>query len=255
MKAFSDFGLIYRRNLVASMRNPVWLLFGLFQPIVYLLLFAPLLGGLGGIPGFPKGSAFTVFTPGLLVMVAMFSTAFAGFGLIDQIRNGIVERLLVTPTNRSSILLGYVSRDLTVLLVQSVVVLAISVPLGLSANIGGIAIALLIMMLSGTFMACSSYALALRLKSEESLSSLLNTIATPLMLLSGVFLPLTLAPKIIQTLASVNPFSYEVNAARSLFLGNFGSSAIVVSAVFLGSLVILSFAWAARSFKRGVSEG
>ncbi len=74
-----------------------------------------------------------------------------------------------------------------------------------------------------------------------------------MLLLSGITLPPTLAPKIIRSLASVNPFAYEVTAARSLFLGNFADSAIAVGLIFLGCLAILAFVWAARSFRKGTA--
>jgi ABC-2 type transport system permease protein len=72
----------------------------------------------------------------------------------------------------------------------------------------------------------------------------------PLLLLSGITLPLTLAPKIIRAIASVNPFACEVTASRALFLGNFGDSAIAVSLVLLSGFAVLAFWWAIRSFRR-----
>src|SRR5512146_2979307 len=135
MKFLSDLGALFVRAVKGSLRNPVWLFVGLFQPILYLLLFAPLLSNLSGVPGFPPGGAYTVFTPGLLVMIALFTTAFAGFGLVDQIRSGVVERFLVTPASRLAILLAYVLRDVAVLLVQSALVVAIALPLGLTVSL------------------------------------------------------------------------------------------------------------------------
>jgi len=253
MRFFRDFGVLFVRAVKGSLRNPVWLFLGLFQPALYLLLFAPLLQGLGSVPGFPSGGAFTVFTPGLLVMVALFGTAYAGFGLVDQIRAGFVERLLVTPTSRLAILLGYVMRDAVVLLLQSCVIVAIALPIGLTVSLPGLLVTFAMMVLTGTLMASCSYALALLVKKEDSLASVINTVATPILLLSGITLPLTLAPKIIRAMASVNPFAYEVTAARSLFLGNFGDSTIAVGLVFLGGLAVLAFIWAARSFRRGTA--
>ncbi len=253
MRFFTDFRLLFIRSVKGSLRNPVWLFLGLFQPALYLLLFAPLLQGLGSIPGFPAGGAYAVFTPGLLVMIALFGTAYAGFGLVDQIRAGVVERLLVTPASRLAILLGYVMRDVVVLLIQSCVIIAIALPMGLSVSLPGLLVTFAMMVLTGTLMASCSYALALILKREDSLASVLNTVATPLLLLSGITLPLTLAPKIIRSLASVNPFAYEVTASRSLFVGNFADSAIKVGIVFLASLALLAFIWAARSFRKGTA--
>lgn len=254
MKAFIDTWWLFKRSMLATLRNPLWLMIGLFQPILYLLLFAPLLQNLGSVPGFPPGGAYTVFTPGLLVMVALFGTAYAGFGLIDQIRNGVVERMMVTPASRLSLLLGFVLRDIVTLIVQSLVVVAIAVPLGLHANPAGLLLTIGMMVLSGAFMASCSYALALRVKDESSLASILNTVSAPLLLLSGITLPLTLAPAIIRSLATANPFAYEVTAARSLFLGDFGSSALVIGFVYLAVLAVIGFAWAARSFRRGTAQ-
>ena len=219
MKFFKDFRTLYVRNIIGTLRNPVWLFIGLFQPVLYLLLFAPLLSNLGSLPGFPPGGAYTVFTPGLLVMIALFGTAFAGFGLVDHIRNGFVERLLVTPASRLAILLAYLLRDVTVLIVQSLLAVLLAAALGLTVNLVGLLVVLALMVLTGTLMASCSYALALLLKREDSLASVINTVATPLLLLSGITLPLTLAPKIIRSIASINPLSYEVTASRALFPG------------------------------------
>lgn len=253
MRFFKEFRLLFIRSVKGSLRNPVWLFLGLFQPALYLLLFAPLLQGLGNVPGFPAGGAYAVFTPGLLVMIALYGTAYAGFGLVDQIRAGLVERLLVTPASRLAILLGYVMRDVAVLLIQSCVIIAIALPMGLRVSLPGLLITFSMMVLTGTLMASCSYALALILKREDTLASVLNTVATPLLLLSGITLPLTLAPKVIRAMASVNPFAYEVTASRSLFLGNFSDSAIKVGVLFLGSLAVLAFIWAARSFRKGTA--
>ena len=253
MRFLRDFRLLFIRSVKGSLRNPVWLFLGLFQPAVYLLLFAPLLQSLGNVPGFPAGGAYAVFTPGLLVMIALFGTAYAGFGLVDHIRSGVVERLLVTPASRLAILLGYVMRDVVVLLVQSCIIIAIALPMGLSVSLPGLLLTFAMMVLTGTLMASCSYALALVLKREDSLASVINTVATPVLLLSGITLPLTLAPKLIRSVASVNPFAYEVTASRSLFLGNFTDSAITTGVIFLGSLAVLAFVWAARSFRRGTA--
>ncbi len=253
MKFLADLRLLFIRSVTATLRNPVWLFIGIFQPVLYLVLFAPLLGSLGGVPGFPRGGAFTVFTPGLLIMVALFGTAFTGFGLVEQIRSGVIERLLVTPASRLAMLLGFVLRDVAALLLQSAIVVLLALPLGLSVSLPGLLVTFGMMVLTGTLMASCSYALALLLKKEDSLASILNTVATPLLLLSGITLPLTLAPRFIRAIASVNPFAYEVSAARSLFLGNFGDPAILTGILFLAALAALAFLWAARSFRRGTA--
>jgi ABC-2 type transport system permease protein len=253
MRFFKDLRVLYVRNLTGTLRNPVWLFVGLFQPVLYLLLFAPLLSSLGSVPGFPPGGPYTVFTPGLLVMIALFGSAFAGFGLLEHIRNGFVERLLVTPASRLSILVAYLLRDMSVLLVQSGLAVLLALALGLEVNPVGLLAVFGLTVLTGTLMASCSYALALLLKREDALASVTNTVATPLLLLSGITLPLTLAPRIIRSIASANPLAYEVSASRSLFLGNFGDATIIVAVVVLAVLAAMAFWWAIRSFRRAAA--
>jgi ABC-2 type transport system permease protein len=111
---------------------------GLFFPVCYLVLFAPLLEGIATVPGFPSGGALNVFTPGLLVLLALFGTAYVGFGLIAEARSGLIERLRVTPVSRLALLLGRALRDVAVLLVQSLLLVAIALPFGLELRLAGL---------------------------------------------------------------------------------------------------------------------
>ncbi len=253
MKFLTDLRILFARSVKASLRNPIWLFIGLFQPILYLLLFAPLLSNLGSVPGFPQGGGITVFTPGLLVMLALFTAAFAGFGLVQHIRNGFIERILVTPSSRLAILLAFVLRDIAVLLIQSTLVVLLALPMGLSVSLPGLLVVFAMTVLTGTIMASCSYALALLLKQDDSLASVINTVATPLLLLSGITLPLTLAPKIIRSIASVNPLAYEVTASRALFRGDFTDPSILQGVLMLAGLAVLAFWWAMRSFRRAAA--
>jgi ABC-2 type transport system permease protein len=221
----------------------------MFQPLMYLFLFMPLLNSLGGVPGLPPGRTVDVFIPGLLVLQALFGTAFVGFSLIDDIRTGVIERFLVTPVKRPAILLGRVLRDAIVLLVQCALITLVAVPFGLSVNVGGFLLSLLLYALIGVAMASISYGFALVYKIEDPLAPTLNTIALPVSLLSGIILPLALAPIWLQDLAKINPFSYAVDATRDLFAGSFQSIGIVEGFVVISVLAILVFLWGLRSLE------
>ncbi len=84
MRTIRDTWLIFERSLGLTLRNPVWVIMGIIQPILYLLLFGPLLKNIASMPGFPPGGAFNVFVPGILVMTALFGSAFVGFGLVRR---------------------------------------------------------------------------------------------------------------------------------------------------------------------------
>src|SRR5918995_5572713 len=130
MKTLRDTWLIYRRSVVLTLRQPVWVAMGMFQPVLYLLLFGPLLDGATGAAG-ATGSAFNWFVPGLLIMTGFFAAAFAGFGLVAELRYGVVERMRVTPMSRFAMLLGRSLRDVVILVGQGIVMILLAIPFGL----------------------------------------------------------------------------------------------------------------------------
>ena len=69
VRTLRDTWLIYRRSLILTLRQPVWVAMGLFQPVLYLFLFAPLLEGAAMATG-PSASALNWFVPGLLILTA-----------------------------------------------------------------------------------------------------------------------------------------------------------------------------------------
>ena len=95
MKLLHDTWLIFGRSLSIAIRNPVWVLIGLSQPILYLALFGPLLAPMTALQGFPAGDWTNVFVPGLLLQITIFSAFFAGFGLLAELRSGVLERMRV----------------------------------------------------------------------------------------------------------------------------------------------------------------
>lgn len=226
MKLVRDTYLIFSRSLQNTLRNPVWILFGMFQPLCFLLLFAPLLDKLSGNPAFGMGNSLTIFVPGLLIMVALFSCGFVGFGLIDDIRSGVLERFRVTPINRTALLLGRVLRDLVFLTTQAIFLLILAWVLGLKASLVGVLFTFPLVLLVGFIASIASYSFAALLQSEDALAPMINFILLPLQLLAGITLPLTLAPAWLQKMASCNPLSHAVSAGRALFVGDFSDTSI-----------------------------
>ena len=252
MKFLRDTRLLFMRNLMSTLRNPVWVFMGLFQPVLYLLLFAPLLDSLR-MPGFGPASALNIFVPGLLVMMALFGTGYAGFAVIADLRSGVVERLRVTPASRLGLLLGMVLRDVLVLIVQCALLVAVATFMGLRADPWGLVLLAGLMVLLGTMLASASYAVGILVKDEGALAATLGTVMQPLLLLSGVILPLTLAPTLLQNLATLNPFSHAVDAARAKVNGHLGDNAILVAFPLVLVLAALAALWASRIFRQATA--
>src|SRR6266852_8599731 len=106
MNLARDTWLVFGRYLEIFLRNPVWVIIGVVQPALYLVLFAPLLESIAKSPGFPAGGAYNVFVPGLLIQLGLFGASGVGFGLIAELRSGVIERMRVTPVSRFALLLG-----------------------------------------------------------------------------------------------------------------------------------------------------
>src|ERR1700692_2467837 len=137
MKVIRDTWLMFERSLYLTPKTPPWVFTGPIPPFLYLVLFGPLLKSISSAPGFPPGGAYNVFVPGLLIQLAMFSL-FAGFGLIAELRNGVVERMRVTPMSRVAMLLGRCLRDVVILVTQGVVMIAVAIPFGLQVDAVGV---------------------------------------------------------------------------------------------------------------------
>jgi ABC-2 type transport system permease protein len=241
--------VVFRRAMRLSLRNPVWVIIGLFQPLLYLALFGPLLDHLTALRGFPHSSSWRVFVPGLLVQLGIFGALFVGFGLIAEMRAGVIERMRVTPASRVALLAGRVLRDVVVLLVQGTVLVTAAVAFGLRAPAGYLALGLVIVALLGAAFASASYAAGLLLKTEDSMASVLNSLAVPLLLLSGILLPMSLGPAWLRTVADVNPVKHVVDAVRSVFLGHIGTGTVAWGLAATLALVVVGMAFGTRTFK------
>ncbi len=250
MAFLRDTWLIFERSVLLTSRNLFWIFVTLFTPFCYFLLFAPLLEKLAGIPGFSAGNSLTVFTPGLLMMVALYGTAFVGYGLVDDIRAGILERFRVTPVNRLALLLGRVLCNLVALVLQALLIFVLARLFGLSAPLGGMLLTLGLVILVGLTTSVISYSSALILQTEDSLSAFLNFLLLPLQLLAGIMLPLALAPRWLQTIALFNPLAHAVTAARALFIGNYTDIHVFIGFAVMSVTATIAFLFSAHLFKK-----
>jgi ABC-2 type transport system permease protein len=233
MSFIHDTLFIFRRQVRLVLRNPAFLTIGLLQPILYLVLFGPLLANLpagslsGGSGTGGTAGAYRFFVPGLLIQLALFGSTFVGFAIISDWRSGVIERYRVTPVSRVAILAGRVLRDVTMLIIQSIVLILAGLAFGLRAPLPAVLMGFVYIMLVAIGLASVSYAVALRLKSEDAFAPLINSIIVPLVLLSGIMLPLNLGPGWLQGIARISPFRYIIDAMRQAYAGHYFDTIVV----------------------------
>ncbi len=250
MRTLREAMIVFRYQTTLLLREPVWIIMGLVQPLLYLALFGPLLEPLSKSSGFPPGDAWQVFVPGLLIQLAIFGSMFVGFGLIAEIRYGVVERMRVSPASRFALLLGRVLRDTLMLIVQATLLVLVAVAFGLRVPLGGALVILAIVAMLGVALSSFSYAAGMVLKSEDALAPLLNMISVPVLLLSGILLPMTLAPRWLYDISRANPFSHVVDAARAAFLDDLTLASLLAGLLSAAGLAAVGLFVATRTFQR-----
>jgi ABC-2 type transport system permease protein len=250
MQTLRDTWLIFLRYLRQSLRNPIWVVVGMAQPVMYLALFGPLLTGVAKAPGFPAGDAWQVYVPGLLVQMGMFGCLFVGFGIIGEWRLGVLERMRVTPVSRLALLLGRVMRDALVLLLQSLILVAAGLAFGLRAPLLGVLLGLGFVLLLAISAASLSYTAGLATKNEGIYAPMLNMVALPLLLLSGILLPMSLAPAWLNFVSSLNPLRHIVEGMRDAFLGNYATANVGIGLAVALALAAVSLWAGTRTFRR-----
>lgn len=244
-----DTWLVFKRAMVLNLRMPVWLFIGITQPILYLALFGPLLQTALVRGGGTTAQAWLIFVPGLLVQLALFGAGNSGFGIVFEYIEGVIERMRVTPASRLSLMLGRVFQAVVTLVVQGIILLVIAIPFGFRPDWVGVAILMVLIATLGLALAAMSNTLGLILKNPGALASVVNGVMVPLLLLSGILLPLSLAPTWLYNLSRLNPLTYVVNASRDLVIGDYNTTAVYVGFAVAIALAIISLSWGSRTFK------
>ncbi|RSM42052.1 multidrug ABC transporter permease [Amycolatopsis balhimycina DSM 5908] len=248
-----DTWLIFRRDMLAALRNPTWVLIGIMQPLLYLFLFGPLMVRAVQAQGLSEVDGWMLLTPALIAQLALFGSSFVGFGLLAEYRSGVVERFRVTPVSRVALLLGKVLANALQAVVQALLIIALAyLAFDLDAPVGGVLLSLVIVFLLAVSLASCSYALALTLKSEETFPALLNAVLIPLLLLSGILLPITsgAAPAWLYRISQINPFRHVVDVERNTFRGDFTMDALFTGSVVVLVMAVVSVWWGTRTFQK-----
>jgi ABC-2 type transport system permease protein len=253
MKLLNDVRLLWWRRMMETLRQPVWVFIGLSTPLFLLTLFAPLLKSLAGGPGFPSGSVLDVFVPGILVLMAFYAGIGSGWIVIQELGTGVIERLRVTPASRFALVLGTSLRDVVMLVVPSLIVVLVAIPFGFHPHWGGLAVLLALLALLVAATSAGSNALGMQLREVGSLAAVVNGLNLPLLLLSGVMLPLSLAPAWMRGLAHVNPLYYAVEASRSVAASDVATWAVAQAFLVIGVLAIVASWWATWVYRKAVA--
>jgi ABC-2 type transport system permease protein len=212
----SDSLALAGRNLQHVRQIPEKLLDVTLQPVMFVLLFAFVFGGVIGIP---DGDYTDYLIGGILVQSLAFGMMGPGMSIATDLGEGMVDRIRSLPTSRSAYLIGHFLAELAAatlaITVLSVTGLAVGWSLGSNAFEAGAGFALLVLF-AGAMIATGTL-LGLLARSADAVQGLVFMTVFPLTFLSNAFVPAAGLPDGLQTVAEWNPVSAVVAAVRTLF--------------------------------------
>ncbi|MDG4862574.1 ABC transporter permease [Streptomyces sp. T-3] len=241
-----DTSLVFGRYARQTLRSKFQMLFGVLMPLLYLLFFGPLLTEL---PLASEGDSWQVLVPGLLLQLGLFGASFSGFAIIIENQMGVVERMRVTPVSRLALLLGRVLRDAVLFTFQAVLLVMAAVAMGLRAPLAGILIGFLFVGVLTLSLAALSYALAMKVGKPHEFGPVVNAVTMPSMLLSGLMLPMALAPGWLDVLSHFMPFRYLVDAVRAAYVGDYATASMLYGTLMAAAFALLAVTVGTRVFK------
>jgi ABC-2 type transport system permease protein len=236
---------------VVALREPWGLGVAVIQPVIWLLLFGNVFKSVGTIPGFGSDDYLTFLVPGILMMTVLYSGAWAGTGFIQDIDNGVMDRLLSSPVHRSALVAGQLVQQLLLSLVQGVIVLGIGWLAGARYDGGalGMAVALVAsLLLAGSFCSLSA-AVALLVRDQTALIGISTMLVLPATFLSNALMSDALLPEWVQTVSRYNPLTWAVDAARSAMSTDVDWGLVGSRCGLLAALALVVAAWSVRAMR------
>jgi ABC-2 type transport system permease protein len=241
-----DTTTIFRREFVPVVREPLGLVFEMGQPLLFLFLFGSLLDG-------AVGASWQWFVPGILVMMCLTGPLSSGYNLLVELIGGSMERLMVTPVDRTALLIGRALKEMTILFAQAVLIIVLALPLGFELHLAGAVAGVALLVVFGVGLGSLSFVLAMRsAPSGELFYVVTQGLLFPLLLLSGVLLPTDSGPAWLRVVGAVNPVTYIVEAQRALFAGDLTDVSVLYGAAMSFAVAALGLWLGNRAMRRGV---
>lgn len=237
------------RTLKKSLTNVSFLLPSLMFPLIFFVGFAGALSRVDQVPGFDYAPGYETFQFAfVLLQSAAMAGVFTGFGIAQDFERGFARRLMLAAQHRSSIILGYWLATVVRWLFNMTIVFGIALLIGMNVDgngidlVGLIGLAIIVNVV-GTLWAAG---VALRLRSQQA-GPIMQLPIFLLIFLAPVFVPLELLQGWVHAVASVNPFTALLEAARSLLAGDTHGVALAFAIVV--PLALLFVLWALRGLR------
>jgi len=238
--------LLIIRSLTTIMRTPEALLPPVAISIFFLVIYQSTLGKASSfIPGI-GGSYLGFILPLSIVSGSLSGSGIAAQNLVRDIERGYFDKLLLTPVRRAALLLAPIMAGAVILGIQSAIVVAVGLLLGLKPATGfpGLLVVIGLGILLGIGFAGFTVSAALGSGSAAATQGA-SFLFFPLTFLAPTFVPLALLSGWLAVAAKLNPITYVMEAMRSLLNSGWDARAIGISILACLILAVATYVLAA----------
>ncbi|MFE5855789.1 ABC transporter permease [Streptomyces sp. NPDC056500] len=226
VQSVRDSLVVARRNLIRMTRIPEVILFGLIQPVMFVVLFSYVFGGSVSVGGSTSAVDYRNFLmAGIFAQTVTFATAGSGAGIADDMHKGLIDRFRSLPMARGAVLTGRTLADLvqTTLTIVVLVIVALLVGWRIHEGIPKALGAFGLLLLLGYAFSWIGALIGLSVRTPEAATSGGLIWLFPVTFISNAFVDSSQMTPWLRHIADWNPFSATVQACRELF-GNPGVS-------------------------------
>jgi ABC-2 type transport system permease protein len=206
-------------ELIKLVRDPTEVISRAVQPVLWLVVFGQVLAQVRGIHT-GQLSYLAFITPGILAQSILFSAIFYGIAIIWERDLGVVQKLLVSPALRSSLVFGKAVAAGFRGLLQAVVIYIIAFFMHVSINLDPISVigVMSSVMLGSGIFATFSLIIACIVKTRERFMGIGQLLTMPMFFASNAIYPLEIMPDWLRVIAHINPLTYLIDALRGLVI-------------------------------------
>jgi ABC transporter DrrB family efflux protein len=240
-RATSDTIALMHRNALRYQRRPEVIVILLIQPLVVLLLFRYVLGGMVHIPG---TYYVDYLMPGVVALAIINGSSTLGIGLAEDLTSGAVDRLRALPIARSAFLVARAFTDISrnLLIVPLVGGLGLAVGFHLDTTAFNILLAYGLLLALGFAFAWISILIALWVVSAEATQGLAILVGLVASFVSSGFAPAATMPSWLADFVKVSPVTHVDNAVRILTTSAAGpvTHEVLLALVWIAAIVMVS---------------
>ncbi|MFJ8862796.1 ABC transporter permease [Streptomyces sp. NPDC102451] len=244
-RSVADSLVVARRNLIRMARIPEMVIFGLVQPIMFVVLFTYVFGGSIKVGSTISSADYREFLmAGIFAQTVTFATAGAGAGIADDMHKGLIDRFRSLPMARGAVLTGRTLADLVQTALTLVVLAGVALIIGWRTheNLGKVLIGFLLLLLLGYAFSWIGALIGLVVRTPEAATSGGLIWLFPLTFISNAFVDANQMPTVLRHIAEWNPFSATVQACRELF-GNLPPGFVTPDAWPMQHPILASVIW------------